>query len=179
MKIKNKKSLINKIKKIKILAMDVDGVLTDGKIILGNKKNDEYKFFNEHDTAGLRMLIRANIVPAIITGRYSPLVTHWANNIGIKDVYQKVFVKTDALDKIIDTYKIPLDALAYIGDDLIDIRVLRKAGLAIAVKNAVEEVKSEADYITDKNGGDGAIREVIELILKTQKKWDQVTERYF
>ncbi|MBI5416435.1 HAD hydrolase family protein [Candidatus Poribacteria bacterium] len=169
----------NKIKWIKVLAMDVDGVLTDGTVILGNGKNDEYKIFNEQDAAGLRMLLRAGIIPAIITGRTSKLVSNWAANIGIKDVHQKAFVKIEALKIIIDKYKLLPDEIAYIGDDLIDIGVLKNVGFAVAVKNAVNEVKQEADYITSKTGGQGAVREIVELILKTQKKWELVTNKYY
>ncbi|MBI5206904.1 MAG: HAD hydrolase family protein [Candidatus Firestonebacteria bacterium] len=170
-----------KINKIKLLAMDVDGVLTDGIIALGNGQDEEYKFFNEKDAAGLRMLIRAGIIPVIITGRSSNLVSNWARGIGINDndIYQKVFIKKEALGKIIENHNISKEEVAYIGDDLIDIGVLKRVGFAVAVENAVSEVKKEADYITKKRGGEGAVREVIDLILKTQKKWIEVTEKYY
>ncbi|MBI4651216.1 HAD hydrolase family protein, partial [Candidatus Desantisbacteria bacterium] len=103
----------------------------------------------------------------------------WALSIGIKDIYQKVFIKVEALEKIISHYNLAHDEVAYMGDDLIDIGVLKRVGFAVAVNNAVLEVKKEADYITNRKGGEGAVREIVDLILKTQKKWNDVTRKYY
>ena len=171
-------NLARKIKPIKILILDVDGVMTDGRIIYDDD-GKETKVFDVKDGHGIKLLIRAGIDVAIITARESRVVLHRAKNLGIEMVYQKAMDKVLAFEDILKKRQLYSREAAYIGDELVDIPLLRKVGFAVAVKDAVEDVKNYGDYITVKNGGYGAVREVCELILKTKGKWDKVTAKYF
>jgi len=171
-------NLIKKIKPIKLLILDVDGVMTDGRIIYDDD-GKETKIFDVKDGHGIKLLMRAGIDVAIITARESKVVLHRAKNLGIEMVYQKAMDKTAAFEDILKKKQLSSQEAAYIGDELVDIPLLRKVGFAVAVKDAVEDVKKYVDYITEKNGGYGAVREICELILETQDKWKQATARYF
>lgn len=168
---------IKKLTKIKMVIMDVDGVLTDGRMIL-NDKGIETKIFNTYDGAGVVYLQRAGLKTAIITGRYSKAVTYRAKELGINEVYQNAKNKTEALDKLMKKNKLTPEQICYIGDDLPDIPVMRLAGYAVAVCNARPEVKKYAHYITKLCGGYGAVRELSEKILKAQNKWKMILARY-
>ena len=165
-----KKFLIEKIKRIKVLAMDVDGVLTSGKINL-DEKGKEIKSFNVYDGFGLALCKRAGLKTVLISARYSPAVTVRANDLKIDKVYQGAYPKIDAYKKMLKEWRVSDKEVCFIGDDLPDICILKRVGFSVAVFNAVPEVKSFADYVTQKHGGEGALREVIELILKTQGQW--------
>ncbi|MBU0467495.1 MAG: HAD-IIIA family hydrolase [Candidatus Omnitrophica bacterium] len=165
--------LKEKIKKIKVLAMDVDGVLTNGKIVLDNKGN-ELKYFDVQDGYGIAVIRRAGIKTAIISARSAGAVTSRAADLNIDKVFQDAYPKTVAYSKLLKELKVSSDEVCFVGDDLPDIVLLEKVGFAVAVKNAASEVKRSADYVTKKQGGDGAIREVVELILKTQGKWKNI-----
>ena len=169
---------IRKIKAIKILILDVDGVMTDGKIIYDDD-GKEIKIFDVKDGHGIKLLMRAGIDVAIITARESKVVLHRARNLGIEMVYQKAMDKVIAFEDILKKRQLSPQETAYIGDELVDIPLLRRVGFAVTVKDAVADVKKRIDYITAKNGGCGAVREICELILKVQGKWEQVTARYF
>lgn len=171
-------NLIKKIKPIKLLILDVDGVMTDGRIIYDDDEK-ETKAFDVKDGHGIKLLMRAGIDVAIITARESKVVIHRAKNLGIEMVYQKAMDKTAAFEDILKKKQLSSQETAYIGDELVDIPLLRKVGFAVAVKDAVEDVKKYVNYVTEKNGGYGAVREICELILKTQGKWKQATARYF
>lgn len=171
-------NLIKKIKSVKLLALDVDGVMTDGRIIYDDE-GKETKVFDVKDGHGIKLLMRAGIDVAIITARESNVVLHRAKNLGIELVYQKAMDKVVALEDILKRKGLISEQVAYIGDELVDIPLLRKVGFAAAVKDAVDDVKKYVDYVTVKNGGYGAVREVCELILKAQRKWEQVTALYF
>ncbi len=171
-------SLIKKIKPIKLLILDVDGVMTDGRIIYDDDSK-ETKVFDVKDGHGIKLLMRAGIDVAIITARESNVVLHRANNLGIETVYQKAMDKVAAFEDIAGKKQLSPGEAAYMGDELVDIPLLRRVGFAVAVKDAVVDVKKYADYITVKNGGCGAVREICELILKTQGKWNGVTAKYF
>lgn len=164
-------------KKIKLLALDVDGVLTDGRIIYDNF-GDELKFFDVHDGFGLSLLYRAGIKLVIITANKSKAVKHRAKDHKAAALYQNSFEKIRAYDKILRKFKVLPDEICYVGDDLIDMPVMSRAGFAVAVSNANEEVKKAAHYITAKKGGRGAVREVIEIILKSQGRWEEATRKY-
>ncbi|HBR18375.1 MAG: phenylphosphate carboxylase subunit delta [Deltaproteobacteria bacterium RIFCSPLOWO2_12_FULL_43_16] len=170
--------LIKKIKPVKILILDVDGVMTDGRIIYDDD-GKETKIFDVKDGHGIKLLMRAGLDVAIITARESNVVLHRAKNLGIEMVYQKAMDKTAAFDDILQKRQLSAKEAVYIGDELVDIPLLRRVGFAVAVKDAVDDVKRHVDYVTVKNGGYGAVREVCELILKTQGKWDEVTAKYF
>ena len=156
---------------IKLLIMDIDGVLTDGSLFFDNN-GEEYKAFSARDGLGMKMLYEGGLKAALITGRKSSLVVHRANNLKIPLdlVYQGYHDKRPALDDILKKTGLSQEQVAYIGDDLIDVPIIRKVGLGIAVGDAHDFVKKHADYITIKNGGHGAAREIIELILDAQGK---------
>ena len=170
--------LKDRILKIKLVALDVDGVLTDGRIIYGDY-GDELKFFDVQDGFGLVMLRRAGIPVVIISAKKSRVNQRRAKELKVMKIYQNVRDKLKIFEKIIRKMKLKHEDACYIGDDLMDLPVLSRVGFAVGVKNAVEDVKQAAHYVTLKRGGRGALREVADLILKTQSKWPVVTERYF
>jgi 3-deoxy-D-manno-octulosonate 8-phosphate phosphatase (KDO 8-P phosphatase) len=172
-----KKDTLNRIKKIKIVVMDVDGVMTDGKIILGSC-NAELKLFDARDGVGIKYLQRVGIKVAIITGRESEAVEMRAKELDIELVYQNAKKKIDAYNDLKEKMGYKDTEIAYIGDDLPDIPIMRRVGFAIAVANATDVTKEFAHYVTENNGGYGAIREVAELIMKAQNKWKKIMERY-
>jgi 3-deoxy-D-manno-octulosonate 8-phosphate phosphatase (KDO 8-P phosphatase) len=162
---------------IKLLLMDCDGVLTDGSILL-LPEGDDQKFFNVRDGLGLELLHRAGIKSGIISGRKSNALTQRARGLGVTYIRQGCKDKTVALREIIADARVTPAEIAYIGDDLVDIPLLAHAGLSIAVADAVAEVKARAHHITSAVGGRGAVREVIELILKAQGRWDDLVKPY-
>ncbi|RVU86147.1 3-deoxy-manno-octulosonate-8-phosphatase KdsC [Leucothrix sargassi] len=161
----------SKAQNIKLLIMDIDGVLTDGSLFFDNN-GDEIKAFSARDGFGMKMLYEAGLTAALITGRKSSLVEHRANNMNIPLdlVYQGYLNKRPAFEDILEKTGIPPEQIAYIGDDLIDLPVIQRVGLGVAVADAHEFVRKHADYVTTKPGGKGAAREVIELILDAQGK---------
>ncbi|MBI5047777.1 MAG: HAD-IIIA family hydrolase [Deltaproteobacteria bacterium] len=171
-------TLIKKIVAIKLLCLDVDGVMTDGRIIYDDAGR-ETKMFDVKDGHGIKLLMRAGIDVAIITARESNVVLHRAKNLGVEMVYQKAMDKVIAFEDILKKRRLSSQETAYIGDELVDIPLLRRVGFAVAVKDAVKDVKKYVNYITIRSGGCGAVREVCELILKAQGKWAEVTARYF
>lgn len=155
---------------VRLLGMDVDGVLTGGEVIHGSG-GLELKQFHIQDGMGITLAARAGIVPAVITVRSSEAVERRAHELGIREVHQGVERKWDRLEEILRRHGIDPEEAAYIGDDLVDLPVLRRVGLPIAVANAAEEVKQEATWVTSRPGGGGAVREVVERILKRDGKW--------
>lgn len=158
----------NKAEKIKLFITDVDGVLTDGRIVLGND-GEELKFFHVHDGLGIKLAQEAGIKTAIITGRESKLVSRRAGELEISEVHQNIKDKLAVFDSLLEKYEISAENAAYIGDDLNDLPILERVGLSLSVANGVEEVREKVDYVTEKAGGEGAVREVIELILASQE----------
>ncbi|MEW5895714.1 MAG: HAD hydrolase family protein [Candidatus Omnitrophota bacterium] len=158
------------LKKIKVLIMDVDGVLTDGKIVLDSNGN-ELKFFCVKDGFGLTRWRSHGKHTAIISARFSKSVELRAEMLGIDLVFQSADRKEDYYQKVLQTFGVSDGQVCYIGDDLKDIPVMRRAGLGVAVANASAETKAAANYVTAANGGNGAVREVIEMILKAQNLW--------
>jgi 3-deoxy-D-manno-octulosonate 8-phosphate phosphatase (KDO 8-P phosphatase) len=168
----------DKIKPVKLLVLDVDGVLTDGGIIY-SESGEESKKFNSLDGAGIKYWLRAGHSAAIITGRSSPIVERRAAELGIDQVIMGAKDKLPALKTILDYKSISAEEAIYIGDDLPDIPPMRECGLSIAVSNATDEVKDFADFVTKRSGGNGAVREAIENILKKQGRWENILYRYF
>ncbi len=164
-------------KKIKLLIMDVDGVLTDGRIIYTNS-GDELKFFDVTDGMGLALFARAGLKTAVLTAKKSRIVAKRAKILHIDKAYQNALRKGEVFEEILKNFKVRASEICFIGDDLVDLPVLRKVGFAVAVPNAAVEVKERAHYITKKEGGRGAVREVVEIILKAQGKWGELTKRY-
>lgn len=164
--------------RIRLLILDVDGVLTDGSIILDNEGN-EYKSFHVRDGHGIKMLLHAGIGVAIITGRFSKVVERRAQELGITEVYQKCMDKRAVYATLAEKYSLSDKEIAYIGDDIVDAPVMRMAGLPIAVSDADEELKKYALHVTRNRGGRGAVREVSDLILRSQDLWKRIVEGYF
>ena len=170
--------VIEKARNIKLLILDADGVLTDGKILYDDT-GKELKRFDVRDGHGIKLLMRAGLDVGIITGRESKALGFRAGELGISIVYQKIYNKLEAYEEIILERGLDDKEIAYVGDDLVDVPLMKRVGLSVAVADGSEYAREAADYITLNNGGDGAVREVCELILKAQDKWAQVTERYF
>jgi len=168
----------NKIKKVKLLILDVDGVLTDGRIVWTSSA-EEVKFFNVVDGVGIVLAQRAGLKVAIISARKSKVTEIRAKELKITDCYQIVENKLITYEELIDKYKLADEEVAYIGDDLHDIPVLRRVGFAVATANAQDEAKEVAHYVTEKEGGKGAVREVINVILKAKGLWDKAVEKYY
>lgn len=163
--------------RIELLVLDVDGVLTDGLITLTGE-GDEIKSFHVRDGAGMKYWKRAGGKLAIITGRGSPAVTRRAKELDVDLVRMHAKDKLPVLGEILDELGIAPEAAAVVGDDLTDIPLMRTCGFAVAVADAVEEVKQRAAHVTTAPGGRGAVREVIELILKGSGRWDRIMARY-
>jgi 3-deoxy-D-manno-octulosonate 8-phosphate phosphatase (KDO 8-P phosphatase) len=163
--------------RIKLLILDVDGVLTDGTIILDNTEN-ELKCFHVRDGHGLVMLANAGVRIAVITGRYSVVIERRARELGIKDVFQKCLDKRIAYRHLAEKYSLSDEEIAYIGDDVVDIPVLAICGLPVAVADADDEVKAFAKMVTSKRGGRGAVREVADFILKAKGVWKDIIDGY-
>lgn len=162
--------------KIRLLLMDVDGVLTDGRIYLQSLPDgtaSEIKVFGAHDGAGLKLARVAGLRTGVITGRDSPAMTRRAQEVGMEFVYQNRPEKLSAFEEILRKTGLKEQEVAYIADDLPDLPILARVGLAVAVANAVPEVKKAAHSVTARSGGEGAVREVVELVLKAQGKWAQ------
>ncbi len=160
--------ILARARKIKLVLMDCDGVLTDGNIYF-NEHGEETKAFNVKDGLGIVLLHRAGIDTGIITGRVFKGLQNRAEELGIRFLRMGCEDKTEEFENIIADAGVSAEETAYIGDDLPDIALLKKAGLAVAVADSVREVLEAAHYITEKNGGDGAVREVADLILQVKK----------
>jgi len=168
----------DRLNKIKLLLLDVDGVMTDGRIIF-DSNGVESKFFNVKDGHGIKMLQRSGVEVGIISGRQSMVVTNRAKELGIGIVYQKAIDKLTPYLAILQETGLSDDQVAFIGDDVIDIPVLRRVGFAAAPPDAVAEVMPYVHFVTSKGGGWGAVREVCDLIMKARGDWEEVTARYF
>jgi len=171
------KSIRSAAKKIKLLLLDVDGVLTDGRLYYGNS-GEEMKAFNIQDGLGIKLLQQGGIQVGIITGRVSKLVQRRATELGINPVIQGREDKLTALNELMLTANLSLDEVAFVGDDLPDLAVIKKVGLGITVANGSTTLKSAADWQTTKKGGDGAIREVAEMLLSCQDNLAHLLEQY-
>lgn len=170
--------IIEKAKRVKVLIVDIDGVMTDGRIIYSGY-GDELRFFDVQDGFGLSMINKVGIKTVVITAGKSKIVKHRARDLKISRTYHGFLDKIDAFDDLLKHFGVTPEEICFIGDDLIDIPILKRAGFAVAVANAVGEVKSVAHLVTTNKGGRGAVREICDLILKSQDKWDLATERYF
>ena len=163
--------------KIKLLVMDVDGVLTDGGIIL-HSDGTESKRFHVIDGHRIKTWHRAGLESAIISGRQTKATAFRAEQLGIRRILQGCKAKLPVFESLLEETGCSLDEVAYIGDDLMDIPLVKRAGFGVAVANAAEELKNIADFVTSSKGGDGAVGEVIEMILKKGGKWASMMERY-
>lgn len=164
-------------KRIKLLLLDVDGVLTDGRIVYDSKGRD-MKFFDVHDGLGVFVLKKAGIPTILITAKNSKAIKPRAKDMHVDAVFANIHPKSLVLAMILKKYKLTSDEVCFVGDDLVDLCMMKKVGLPIAVFNAVPEIKQSAAYITLREGGRGAVREVAELILKAQGKWKEIVGLY-
>jgi 3-deoxy-D-manno-octulosonate 8-phosphate phosphatase (KDO 8-P phosphatase) len=169
--------LENKLKKIKLLLLDVDGVLTDGSIIY-NDSGEEIKVFNVKDGLGIRLLIEAGIKVCIITGRKSDALKHRCKNLGIDHIFEGVRDKGSLLDLIFKQTGATYDETAFIGDDLLDLSIMNLVGTPIAVSDAHDSIIKEASIVTTAKGGKGAVREISEAILRAKGLWEKILKRY-
>lgn len=170
--------LQEKIKKIRLLILDVDGVLTDGRIIY-DSEGRELRFFDAHDGAGIRILFSAGIKTILATILPTKAIERRARDMLVERVFQGVVPKTRILEEILKEENISREEISYVGDDLVDLGMMKAVGFPVAPANACQEVKDVACYVTQKQGGRGAVREIAELILKTQGKWNQLIEKEF
>ncbi len=171
-------TLQEKFKKIRLLLFDVDGVLTDGRITFGSG-DLEIKSFDVRDGHGIKIAMRFGLEVALITGRISEVVPKRARDLGISRVYQGILDKKPVLAELMESLNLQPEEVAVIGDDLVDIPLLRRAGVGFAVADSPEEVRMAADYVTTRRGGRGAAREMIEIILRAQDKWNKALARYY
>ncbi len=162
---------------IELLVLDVDGVLTDGRVII-HSDGSESKCFSILDGHGIRLWQRAGLKVALLSGRRSQATTRRAEELDISHVIQDCHFKLPALNQLLTTLGLSAEKVAYVGDDVMDLPLIRCVGFGVAVANAVEEVKEQADYVTTRPGGQGAVREVIEYILKRSGRWHALMERY-
>jgi 3-deoxy-D-manno-octulosonate 8-phosphate phosphatase (KDO 8-P phosphatase) len=163
--------LAQRIQAIKLIAFDVDGILTDGGLYLTDS-GEEFKRFNSLDGHGLKMLKASGVEIAIITGRTSRCVELRAKNLGISRLYQGVEDKWGAMQALLAELKLAPDAAAFMGDDVVDLPVMRRVGFSITVPNSPQAVRDHAHYLTQRDGGHGAVRETCELILSAQGTLD-------
>lgn len=164
--------------KIKLLLLDVDGVMTDGRITYDND-GGETKAFDVKDGHGLKLVQRAGIQVGIITGRRSSIVARRAAELGIELVYQGVKDKSLPFREILEKLALSPEEVAYVGDDVVDLPIMRQVGFAATVADAVDDVKPYAHMVTKRCGGRGAVREICDFLLKESGRWSAVTSRYF
>jgi len=162
---------------IQLLVLDVDGVLTDGTVVI-NGDGSESKAFSVLDGHGIRMWQRAGLKVAFLSGRLSEPTRHRAEQLEVQHCLQDCLDKLPALEKLLQQLGLSAGQVAYVGDDLMDLPAIRHVGFGVAVANAVDEVKQSADYVAKRPGGSGAVREVIEYILKKTGKWPELMKRY-
>jgi 3-deoxy-D-manno-octulosonate 8-phosphate phosphatase (KDO 8-P phosphatase) len=169
--------VLDKAKNIELVIFDVDGVMTDGSLFMGDD-GQEYKAFNSLDGHGMRMLQEGGVNAAIITGRKSNVVEHRMNDLGITRVYQGYRDKIPAYEALLKDVNLEKGQIAYVGDDVVDLPIMTQVGFAIAVQSAHPYVKKHAHWITQSNGGRGAVRDVCELILEAKGLLQQALESY-
>jgi 3-deoxy-D-manno-octulosonate 8-phosphate phosphatase (KDO 8-P phosphatase) len=163
--------------RVSVLCLDVDGVLTDGRLVFA-EYGDELKGFDVQDGAGLVFWNRMGLKSAIITARRSRLVKRRAQEMRIDFLAQRQLLKLPAYEELLKRLRVADEQVCAIGDDLMELPILRRAGFAVAVPNAVEEVRRVAHYVTQRPGGRGAVREVVDLILKAKGLWTDLLQRY-
>ncbi|HZE88244.1 MAG TPA: HAD hydrolase family protein [Verrucomicrobiae bacterium] len=164
-------------RKVKLILMDVDGVLTDGRIIFDDTPG-EMKFFDAQDGVGVRLAERVGLKFGIITGRESQALERRCREIGITELHQRSLKKIVAYEKILASHKLKDEDVAFMGDDIVDAPVLKRVGFAVTVPNAVPQVRRLAHFVTSRAGGRGAVRQALDFILKVQNRWGDATRGY-
>ena len=171
------RTVVARARKIRLLVMDVDGVLTDGRMILSDR-GEELKSFHTHDGIGLVLAKRAGLRTALVTGESSPIAKARGAKLGVDSVVLGSRRKAESVEALRAEFDVARDAVAFIGDDLLDIPALQIAGLAVTVADASVTVKAVAHVVTRARGGYGAVRELVELILRAQGSWRKVVDAY-
>ena len=174
---KSEEEIRKRATQIKLLILDVDGVLTNGGLIW-HDDGKESKIFHVHDGHGIRLMQRAGIEVALLTGRSSRVVAHRAQDLGIKLVAQGSKNKLNDYEEMLRQRQLDDLEVAYVGDDLVDVPVFKRVGLAVAVAGSPDYVNSQCHVTTQNQGGEGAVREVCDFILQAQGKWEEVTRPY-
>ncbi len=169
--IANNMTINDRAGQVRMIVFDIDGVLTDGSLFYGDD-GQEYKAFNSRDGHGIKMLRATGVEAGIITGRTSQVVLHRARNLGISRIFQGAHDKLDAYENLLLEMGLAPEQIAYMGDDIVDLPVLRRCGLAITVPNAPPEVKARCHLVTQAAAGHGAAREICELIMRAQGSWE-------
>lgn len=169
--------LVDRLRRIRLLALDVDGVLTDGRLYF-QADGVEIKAFHTHDGHGIKLAQRAGIVVAFITGRDSPMVSRRAAALGVKHVFQGAEKKLGVLRELCTRLGLELEQVAYCGDDMPDVAPIRRAGVGISVPGAPAYIRKHADWVTESAGGHGAVREICDTLLQAQGHWDAVLDTY-
>ena len=164
-------------RQVKLLVMDVDGVLTDGRMIL-SERGDELKAFHSHDGVAIVLAKRAGLRTAMITGEQSPIAKARGDKLGVDAVVLGARRKGESLEALMAEHGLPAEAVAYVGDDLLDLPALQRAGLAIAVADAAPEVRAVAHFVTKARGGEGVVRECVRLVLSAQGTWRATVDGY-
>lgn len=162
---------------IKLIVLDVDGTLTDGKLYIDNMGN-EMKAFDVKDGLAISQSIKQGLIFAIITGKTSKIVERRGKELGIQEIIQGSWNKVEDLEKILKKYNITYDETAYIGDDLIDLKPMKLCGFSACPKDSVNEIIEISDFVSTKNGGCGAVREILEFILKKQNLWENIINNF-
>ncbi len=170
-------ALRRKVRRVRFLLLDVDGVLTDGRIIYDSDGRDS-KFYDVHDGLGVYLLGRLGIKTILITAKGSKSIRPRALDMRVEAVYENILPKTKVYEKVLRKYRLRDEEVCFVGDDLVDLCVLKRCGLPVATRNAAPEIKRAAAYVTQKDGGRGAVREVAELILKSKGWWSRALEIY-
>jgi 3-deoxy-D-manno-octulosonate 8-phosphate phosphatase (KDO 8-P phosphatase) len=170
-------AILRKARKIRLLLLDVDGVLTDGRILI-DAKGREMKGFHVQDGQGIRWLLNQGIQVGFLSGRSSGAVAMRAKDLGISFLFQGIKDKMVLYGKLLKKTKLEPEQVSFMGDDFIDLRLLQNVGLSISVPNGHPLIRKEVDWVTQTAGGMGAVREVSELVLKAQGKWDSLLRQY-
>jgi 3-deoxy-D-manno-octulosonate 8-phosphate phosphatase (KDO 8-P phosphatase) len=171
-------TLQERLSRVELLLLDVDGVLTDGRIVLDDR-GEEIKFFDVTDGHGLKMLQRAGIDAGFVTGRRSLVVEHRARELGIREVHQGTKEKLAVVREILGRRGLSPERVAFAGDDVVDLPVLLQVGLAVSVPGAPDYVREHVHWVTTRPGGRGAVREICEAILRARGLWESITRKYF
>lgn len=168
--------LVASLKRVRLFLCDVDGVLTNGTVLMGDGK--EYKAFNIQDGLGLLLLMRSGIKVGLVSNRPSNVTRQRAEELGVTFLIQSKGSKVEAIESILAGENAAWDQVCFVGDDVVDLGALKRAGVAVAVANAIHEVKELADYVTQARGGEGAVRETVHLLLEAQGKWQDLIKHF-
>lgn len=169
--------VVQQARQVDLVLLDVDGVLTDGKILM-DSSGGELRAFHARDGLGVRLGQRGGLLFGIVSGRESRIVRDRAEELYITEVHQRVFDKAEKVAEIRERLGVAAERVCYVGDDLVDVPVMRKVGFAVAPADASPEALAAAHYVTTRGGGDGCVRELVDLLLRARGKWEAVTERF-